>query len=119
MTFLVWIFFGLLGSRLLGWVRGDLWPPALLWMSGLALLVMGSWFAVNSYLTNAPDAIVTSPPGEVRNGPVLDYAVGFTIPEGSKVAILNHRPDWLQVGVAEQGLKGWMPEKEVALISLN
>jgi len=32
------------------------------------------------------------------------------------VIVLEKRPDWLQVGVPQQGLKGWMPSKEVELI---
>jgi len=117
--FLVWIFFGLLGLKILRLVQGEMWPTLSLWISGLLLLFFGGWFVSHSYLDNLPMAIVKSPPGEVRNGPGQDYAVGFTIPEGSKVLVLEKRPDWFQVGVPQQGLKGWMPSKEVELISKN
>ena len=60
-----------------------------------------------------------NPPGEVRNGPGPDYAVGFTVPEGSSVLLLSRRPDWTQVGVPSQGLKGWMPNSEVEAVELT
>jgi len=86
------------------------------WVFGLCLLFFGTWFGFGIYETRQPFAIVTTPPGEVRNGPGTEYAVGFTIPEGSKVLVLNKRPEWTQVGVQQQGLKGWMPTQELELI---
>ena len=69
--------------------------------------------------TNKPWAVVTALPGEVRNGPGTDYAVGFTVPEGSKVLILNKRPEWTQIGAPIEGLKGWIPTKEIEEIKLK
>lgn len=109
----VWIFFGVGGLVFLGRVRGQVWPQVLLWASGLSLTLAAFWLGVNIRWDRQGIGIVTAPPGEVRNGPGTEYAVGFTIPEGNRVLILNSRPGWIQVGVPEQGLKGWMPESEV------
>jgi uncharacterized protein YgiM (DUF1202 family) len=62
---------------------------------------------------------VIKAPGEVRNGPGQDYAVGFTVPEGSKVTLLNRRPEWSQIGVPQQGLKGWIPSSEIEPIRIE
>lgn len=110
------LFFGFLGVILLGRLRGDVLPAMALSVSGALLVGTGAWLAALVYYERQPVAIVVSPPGEVRNGPGDDYAVGFTIPDGSKVLVLNRRPEWTQVGLPEQGLKGWMPTSELELI---
>lgn len=117
LTLFIWVFFGLLGARLMGWIPAGAGADAGLWMTGLLLIFTGAWFGANIAIDREPQAVVVAPPGEVRNGPGTDYAVGFTVPEGSKVVILNRRPDWVQVGVPQQGLKGWMPADDVESIS--
>ncbi|MCB4757175.1 MAG: tetratricopeptide repeat protein [Elusimicrobia bacterium] len=114
-----WPFFILLGTRILGWLKGDLWPGLLLWSLGALVFCCGVWLGANLVITNEPQGIVTKIPGEVRNGPGMEYAVGFTVPEGTKVVLLNKRPDWVEVGVPQQGLKGWMPADEVEQINWN
>lgn len=115
-TALSTFFFVLIGLLMLGKIKGD-WAGLALIASGSMLIVSGAWLGFRIYVDRQPAAIVVSPPGEVRNGPGNDYAVGFTVPEGSRVVILNRRPDWTQVGVPEQGLKGWMPANEVEPIT--
>lgn len=115
-TFLMWVFFGLWGAKIIGWAKGDLWLSLVLWFTGVLLVPSLVWFVVNTSWRGQPVAIVTTPPGEVRNGPGGDYAVGFTVPEGSKVLVLNQRPEWVQIGVPQQGLKGWIPAAEVEFI---
>ena len=110
------LFFGVLGLLALGKLRGESLPTLSVTLTGLALLITGAWTGAAVYLDRQPVAVVVSPPGEVRNGPGMDYAVGFTIPEGSQVVALNRRPEWTQVGVPDQGLKGWMPSDEIALV---
>jgi hypothetical protein len=107
------LFFSLVGFWTLGKLKGDTWPGMAILVTGVLFLGSGSWLGLRVYLDRQPHAIVVAPPGEVRNGPGNDYAVGFTVPEGSRVLILNTRPEWTQVGVPEQGLKGWMPTTEL------
>jgi tetratricopeptide (TPR) repeat protein len=114
---LTWLFFIVGGCVLLGVLRNGTGTRFLLWSSGVLLVLVGGWFAWNISLREEPRAIIIAPPGEVRNGPGEDYAVGFTIPEGSNVVVLNKRPDWVQIGVPQQGLKGWLPAGDVELIN--
>ncbi len=116
---LVWIFFGILGGRTIGWIKAEVWPTTALWFSGVMLLMVGAWFGVALAMGREPIGVVINPPGEVRNGPGPDYAVGFTIPEGSDVVLLNRRPDWTQVGVPNQGLKGWMPNSDLEAVKIT
>lgn len=119
-TVLSWVFFFVLGFRLLGRVSAQaFWATLVLWISGPLLVVSVLWFGLQSALWFKPIGIVTDPPGEVRNGPGADYSVGFTLPLGSRVIVLEKRPEWVQIGVIEntQGFKGWIPSKEVELIS--
>jgi len=111
-----WAFFILLGCLVLGWLKGELWPGLSLWSLGTAGVCLGIWLGANLFLINQPIGIVIKAPGEVRNGPGQEYAVGFTVPEGTKVVVLNRRPDWVEVGVPQQGLKGWLPSDEIEQI---
>jgi tetratricopeptide (TPR) repeat protein len=119
LALLIWVFFGVLGARTMGWIKSESWPGVALWFTGFLLAFSGAWFGVALAFDRQPVGVVVNPPGEVRNGPGQDYAVGFTIPEGSNVLILNKRPDWTQVGVLNQGLKGWMPNGDVEPIAPN
>lgn len=119
LTLLLWLFFGILGARTLRWIKNESWTTPLLWFLGLSLSLLTLWSGVSLTFHRQPTGIVVNPPGEVRNGPGSDYAVGFTIPEGSQVLILNRRPEWTQVGVPHQGLKGWMPNTDVEPLRLT
>lgn len=112
----LWSFLLLFSAMTMGWVRIEIWPGLALWMTGLFLVAFGTWLGVHAAWDRHATAIVTNAPGEVRNGPGKDYAVGFTVPEGSEVLVLNKRPEWTQIGVLNQGLKGWIPSNEIELI---
>lgn len=112
-----WGFFIFLGLSTLGWLKGEVWPSLTLWTLGTLGIFIGVWMGANVVLSDQPMGIITKVPGEVRNGPGIEYAVGFTVPEGTEVIILNKRPDWTEVGIPQEGLKGWMPKDEVEAIN--
>lgn len=114
-----WTFFIVLGCSILGWIPDELWRSVALWTTGFFFVSSLVWLGFYAVWASRPYAIVTQGPGEVRNGPGLEYAVGFTVPEGSRVLILNRRPEWAQVGLFEQGLKGWMPTNAIQTIPLT
>jgi TPR repeat protein len=116
---LVWIVFGLWGSLIIGWINDENWAKLSLSLSQILLVISLAWMGFYWKYQHQNIGIITSPPGEVRNGPGADYGVGFTVPEGSKVVILDKRPDWYQIGVPQQGLKGWLPATEVEPIKIN
>ncbi len=83
------------------------------------LFVSGSLFAVrlqeedwNSW------AVVTGPKAEVRAGPGTQFSVGFMVPEGRRVRLMEDTlsGDWVQIGVSKEGLKGWVASLSVKKI---
>lgn len=114
---MIWATFGLLFWQTIRPQRDNQIFSAGLGTSVILLVISALWFGVRSWQQSVPRAIVTAPPGEVRNGPGVEYPVGFTVPEGTGVLVLSERGKWRQVGVPEQGLKGWMPENELEAIT--
>jgi tetratricopeptide (TPR) repeat protein len=55
-------------------------------------------------------AVVTAQKAEVRSGPGARFSVGFTVPEGQRVLVLETPSDsaWEEIGVPEKGLRGWV-----------
>jgi tetratricopeptide (TPR) repeat protein len=102
----------LIFSRTVGWLGASSSASAFLTISVCCAVIFGSWFGLRTWRESRAVAVVTAAPGEVRNGPGSDYPVGFTVPEGTSVSVLQKRLGWWQVGVAEQGLKGWMPSDQ-------
>ena len=90
---------------------------ALLLFDGLFFvffIFFAGWFGVKySRDVAVPAAIVTTGPVEARNGPGMDNSVGFTLPEGRKVLVLGEKDEWAAVGIAEEGLKGWVEKKYI------
>lgn len=81
-----------------------------------ALLVVAVWLGLRTQDLTAPWAVTVQPSIEVRSGPGDQFAVGFTVPEGTRTLILNHRPGWIELGVPAKSLKGWAPDDAVAKI---
>lgn len=85
--------------------------------TGFVTLLSGLWLFGKIYNEKLiTTAIVTVPSGEVRNGPAGDYPIGFTIPEGKKVTILQEKDTWYAIGVKEKGLKGWIKKESIEKI---
>lgn len=56
------------------------------------------------------EAVITQQSAEVRSGPGQQFRVGFTVPEGRRVLILNEStdPDWIEIGIPKAGVRGWV-----------
>jgi hypothetical protein len=61
-----------------------------------------------------PEAVVVAARVEARTGPSAAERVGFLVPEGQRVAWLEASGDWVQIGLPEKGLKGWVRADAVA-----
>ncbi len=55
------------------------------------------------------EAVITQQSAEVRSGPGQQFRVGFTVPEGRRVLILNEGadPEWIEIGIPKAGVRGW------------
>ncbi|MDI6704508.1 MAG: SH3 domain-containing protein [bacterium] len=84
---------------------------------GIILILLGIWLGLRIYYEEGIKlAIVINPSSQVRNGPSEDYSVGFTLPEGKSVVILSKKGDWVEIGIKEKGLKGWIKKDEIEKI---
>ena len=52
----------------------------------------------------------------MNNGPGEDYSIAFTIPEGEEVIVIQEKNLWYEVGVKDQGIKGWIKKEEIEKI---
>ena len=84
-----------------------------------ALVFFGSAWLYRYYDERAlAAAVVTTQKAEVRSGPGQNFRVGFTIPEGRRVLVLDEtaHADWAEIGVYGEGLKGWVPRSSIERI---
>ncbi len=102
------------------WLAGR-WRPTqeVLIFSLLVILWMGGWLGVRIYFNERPEGVIAGGVGEVRSGPNTTYPANFTVPEGHRVLILDEQEPvtgWVEIGVPEQGLKGWIPTSLIEII---
>ncbi len=103
--------YALLGRRFL---KAD-WALGL----GFLLIALAGWLGARIYLLEVPEGVVVASVAEVRSGPSMTYPANFTVPEGQRVLLLKEQEpiqDWLEIGVPDQGLKGWVPASSVETI---
>lgn len=111
LTFLglcVWA--GLILRNKLPW-RSDFAVPPLFF-----LFIFGVWLAGRIYFQEKSLGVVVSNLAEVRSGPSTTYPANFTVPEGHRALILEEQEPvsgWVEIGVPEQGLKGWVPDDSI------
>ncbi len=78
----------------------------------LAFFIMiGAWWIGRVYREQVQtEAVITQQSAEVRSGPGQRFRVGFTVPEGRRVLILNERDDaeWTEIGIPKAGVRGWI-----------
>jgi len=86
---------------------------------GCGFLIFSGWTGVRWTLQTQPTGIVITPVAEVRSGPNLSYPANFTIPEGRRVLVLEEQEPvqgWIEIGVPQEGLKGWVPDASVEVL---
>ncbi len=78
-----------------------------------ALALLGGWLAWRTADLARSRGVVDVPQVEVRSGPGDQFPVGFTIPDGHRVLVVNRRPGWIEIGVPARSLKGWVPVESI------
>jgi tetratricopeptide (TPR) repeat protein len=88
------------------------------WLAGaLALWILGgSWWFSRYWLEPSALGVVVKSTAELRSGPGDNFSVSFTVPEGRRVEILSEAAEWLEVGLAKEGAKGWVRAADVEKI---
>jgi tetratricopeptide (TPR) repeat protein len=82
-------------------------------------LLLAVWLGLRISSLERDEGVVISGIAEVRSGPNLSDTANFTVPEGRRVLILKEQQPiqgWLEIGVPQEGLKGWVPESSVEAI---
>jgi tetratricopeptide (TPR) repeat protein len=85
-----------------------------------ALAVAGLWFMACLGLAlyarfGAQSSVVIVPEAVVRSGPLDVSPSAFIAHDGAELLVLDRKDDWLEVADAAQH-KGWVPQKDVALV---
>jgi tetratricopeptide (TPR) repeat protein len=101
-----------------GQYRRD-WAPGLRtyrWTLGLWTLLFVAWLGVvlQSRL-GSTDAVVVTREAVVRYGPFEEAQSFYTARDGTELAVLDHKDNWLQVIDGSRRV-GWLPAKEVFLL---
>ncbi|MBI4248613.1 MAG: tetratricopeptide repeat protein [Elusimicrobia bacterium] len=114
----------LLWLSLYPWTTAGLRPhPALQALLGRLIVIFllldaafGSWWWLRSSQEKGL-GVVAANGAEVRNGPGENFSVGFMVPEGRRVKVLETRADWMEIGVLKEGVKGWLLKDSVILVN--
>lgn len=82
-------------------------------VSCLALLMAIGFLSIKIYdsLVNE-EAVVLRPTAEVRTGPDASSEPVFTLHEGAKVQLVEHRDDWLRIRLPD-GKNGWLAQDDI------
>jgi tetratricopeptide (TPR) repeat protein len=105
LLFLVMIVSKYYNQRWVFWIR----------FSVICLLAIFLVWLYLSYLNfyKHPNAIVLVSQANVYSGPGSDNTISFTIPEGKKIIILNKKENWFEIGIKDQGLRGWINRNDI------
>jgi hypothetical protein len=112
-------FFGLCGVATLWMFRGLRPPLEALAVAAGVFILFGVWLTGRWIVQRQPIAIVATAVAEVRSGPNVSYPANFTVPEGRRVVVLKEQepiPGWIEIGVPQEGLKGWVPDSSVEVL---
>lgn len=83
------------------------------WIGGVVLGVLVVAGGAAHRQAARPEAVVVAARVEARTGPSAAERVGFLVPEGQRVAWLEASGEWVQIGLPEKGLKGWVRAEAV------
>ncbi|OGS04253.1 MAG: hypothetical protein A3G41_04480 [Elusimicrobia bacterium RIFCSPLOWO2_12_FULL_59_9] len=114
----------LLSLSLYPWTTAGLRPhPALQALLGRLIVffllfdaAFGSWWWLRSSQEKGLGVVVRNGT-EVRNGPGENFSVGFTVPEGRRVKVLETRADWAEIGVLKEGVRGWLLKDSIIVVN--
>ncbi|MFH1715197.1 MAG: SH3 domain-containing protein [Elusimicrobiota bacterium] len=101
-------------------LSGRFYPRWIYWtkIAVLSLLILfACWsFVVYWDYYHTKHAVVLNDNVNVYSGPDTDNVVGFTAPKGKKAQIITVNGSWFEVGVKDEGLKGWVEKENVLVI---
>ncbi len=86
---------------------------------GVVFGLVSIWLAGRIYVAEKSEGVIITPVADVRSGPNLTYPANFTIPEGRRIVFLDEQEPvtgWVEIGVPQEGLKGWVPTSSVESI---
>lgn len=113
------VFFILFGLAVWRLWNGRAFPVEAWALLGVLEIALAGWTYARWSLQTQPQAVVITTVAEVRSGPNPSYPANFTIPEGRRVLVLAEQEPvqgWLEIGVPQEGLKGWVPDASVDVL---
>ena len=75
---------------------------------GLGILLVAGWRAERL----SQVVVVTTPQASVRNGPLDESQVAFTVNDGAELLLLDRKDDWFQVTTGPNRV-GWLKRDSV------
>ncbi|MBI4375603.1 MAG: tetratricopeptide repeat protein [Elusimicrobia bacterium] len=75
--------------------------------------IFGLWWLARRNLDPRPMGVIVRPTAELRSGPGERFSVSFTAPEGRRAQILSQEGDWLEIGLIQEGVKGWIAASSI------
>ncbi|MFC1566811.1 hypothetical protein ACFL4A_03105 [bacterium] len=96
------------------------YPRWLFWLkiSSICLGILFFLWTLAIYSTYSKlSAVVSKQDVNVYSGPNTENIVGFTVPLGRKVSVESISNDWIEIGMDEESLKGWIKSEDAVIIS--
>jgi tetratricopeptide (TPR) repeat protein len=113
-TLLVILFSVLLFLRRKSFSESGFW---VLISAGIVTFIFLIWSGMRFYENETvTEAIALMPETEARAAPQTDNPVTFTIPEGSKMQIIQIRSGWYEIYMKSENLKGWVKKDNIGVI---
>lgn len=88
----------------------------LLWLGGLATLMLGACVGLAWASDSTPGAIVIAHDAVIHNGPLEEAPGSITVHDGAEVSVLDTKNDWLEIRL-DGDRTGWLKRDQVVLTS--